>query len=342
MKKIYAVIIKEFKQIFRDKGMLPLIFVMPLIQLIILTNAATFEVKNISFYAVDYDNSPISREIISKYNGSPYFDFYGSSTNINYAENLMRLNKIKFILVIPDRFEKNLTIENKERIQFIINAIDGSTAGVINAYAFSILTDFKTNMDNNFNVKSNLYGINGQSAVNHYNWYNETQDYKFYMTPGILVILVTIIGMFLSAMSLAKEKEIGTIEQLNVSPVLKYELIIGKLIPVLIISLFELTFGIIVAKLFFGTPFRGGVINLYSLTVIYLIGVLSFGILISTIAETQQQAMFLSWFFMVVFILLSGIFTAVENMPLWAQTLTKFIPLSYYISSVRNILLKGA
>ncbi|MBP7654822.1 ABC transporter permease [Candidatus Dependentiae bacterium] len=344
MKKIITIIIKEFKQIFRDKGMLPLIFIMPVIQLVILSNAATYEVKNIKFYAVDYDKSGVSRDLITQFTRSSYFELAGHSTDLNEAENQLHLNNIDLIIVIRNDFEKNLTVSGIDNVQFIINAIDGSTAGIINSYAYSILSDFNDKYNDRLvpSSKNRKYETRNSAKINYTNWYNETLNYKTYMVPGILVILVTIIAMFLSAMSLAKEKEIGTIEQLNVSPILKHEMIIGKLIPVMTIGFIELSIGLIISKIAFGIPFRGSITDLYILTFIYLISILSLGILISIIAETQQQAMFLSWFFMVVFILLSGIFTSIESMPVWAQQITKFIPLSYYISSVRNILLKGS
>jgi len=162
------------------------------------------------------------------------------------------------------------------------------------------------------------------------------------MVPGILVILVSVIGMFLSAMSIAKEKELGTIEQLNVTPILKHQLIIGKLIPVLIIGLLEFSGGLLIAKFVFAIKIAGSVLLIYAYTTVFLIVMLAFGMLISTLVETQQQAMFLCWFFIVIFILLSGLFTPIESMPRWAQILTDFIPMKYFIQTLRAIILKGA
>ena len=173
-------------------------------------------------------------------------------------------------------------------------------------------------------------------------WYNPTLEYKNLMVPGILAVLVTMVGMFLSSMNIVREKEIGTIEQLNATPITKSEFIIGKLFPFWLISLVELAIGLIVGKVIFNIPMIGSLPLLFAFTSIYLLVMLGFGLLISTITHTQQQAMFISWFFLVVFILMGGLFTAIENMPPWAQKITWFNPVAYFIEVLRLVLLKGS
>jgi ABC-2 type transport system permease protein len=162
------------------------------------------------------------------------------------------------------------------------------------------------------------------------------------MVPGILIVLVTMIGAFLSAMNVVREKEIGTIEQLNVTPIRKYQFIIGKLLPFLVIALFELAFGLVIARVLFDIPMLGSLPLIFALATVYMLVVLGIGLLISTFTDTQQQAMFLAWFFMVVFILMSGLFTPIESMPPWAQELTRLNPVAYFIKIMRRVLLKGA
>ena len=174
------------------------------------------------------------------------------------------------------------------------------------------------------------------------NWYNPDLDYKTFMVPGILALLVTMIGTFLSSMNIVREKELGTIEQLNVSPIKKSHFILGKLIPFWVIALIELSLGLLVAKLLYDIPFRGSPLLLYGFVSLYMTVVLGIGLFISTITETQQQAMFISWFFLVIFIFLSGMFTAIENMPSWAQQLTYLNPVRYFIEAIRMIMLKGS
>lgn len=167
-------------------------------------------------------------------------------------------------------------------------------------------------------------------------------NYKIFMLPGILVILITIIGMFLSALNLVREKEMGTTEQINVTPIKKYQFIIGKLLPFWIIALFELTLGLVIGYYFFDVPVLGNISTLLLFASIYLFAVLGVGLFISTIASTQQQLMFVSFFFMLTFILMSGIFTPVESMPAWGQKINIINPFSYFIRVIRMILLKGS
>ena len=173
-------------------------------------------------------------------------------------------------------------------------------------------------------------------------WYNPVLEYKWYMAPGILAVLVTIIGMFMSGMNLVREKEIGTIEQLNVSPVRKHHFIIAKLVPFWIIALFDLAFGLLIAKIVFNLPIVGNLWLLFGLAGIYLISVLGIGLFISTVTEAQQQVMFVSFFFMMIFILMGGIFTPVESMPHWAEMADHLNPVYYFMRIMRMVILKGS
>ena len=340
MRTILVIIIKEIKQIFRDKGMLPLIFVMPFIQLIILANAVTFEIKNINFSVVDSDKTEASRNLISKFTANGFFKLYENAENTAFSEKSLYENKADISIIIPNNFEKNIITNSKLKLQILVNAIDGSRAQVVQGYATSIVNSFYNNY---LQLKKIPYNPETKTIeIVFSNWYNVPLNYKTIMVPGILVILVSIIGMFLASMSIAKEKEIGTIEQLNVTPILKYQLIIGKIAPVWLIGVMEFTIGLIVAVNAFDLTISGSIPLIYLFAGIYLVVMLAFGIIISTISDTQQQAMFLCWFFLVIFILLSGIFTPIDNMPDWAQMISKCIPLTYFIEALRNIMLKAS
>jgi ABC-2 type transport system permease protein len=173
-------------------------------------------------------------------------------------------------------------------------------------------------------------------------WYNPELNYFTYMVPGILVLLVTVISAFLSAMNIVREKEMGTIEQINVTPIKKYQFILGKLIPFWFIALFELAFGLILAKLVFDIPMLGSLGLIFFVAGVYLFVALGLGLLISTLTNTQQQSMFLTFFFMIIFILMSGLFTPVQSMPEWAQTINLANPIAYFIDVMRMVLLKGS
>jgi len=341
MRTILYIIQKEFLQVFRNKMMLPIIFVVPIVQLIILVNATTFEMKHIRISVVDLDLSGVSRKLASKFQGSPFYQIRHQSFSYKEAENEMKKGNINMILQIPSGFERKLMKENHAKIQFVINAINGQTAGLTNAYSTMILFDYNREVLLE-NLNPALFSGIRNIQMDYSYWYNPKLNYKTYMVPGILVLLVTIIGLLLSGMNIVREKEIGTIEQINVTPINKIQFIAGKLTPFWIIALFELAFGLAVGKLLFNIPMEGSLWLIFLSAAVYLFVILSFGLLISTITNTQQQSMLVSFFFMVVFILMSGLFTSIDSMPQWAQTLDKLNPLMYFIKIMRMVLLKGS
>ena len=343
MKTILFIIQKEFKQIFRNKSMLPIIFILPLMQLVILSNAASFEVKNIKFSYIDHDHSVASRELISKFQASNYFNIISEFPSKKEANLQMQKGNVDVILEIPIYFERNLIKQQSTNLSVSINAIDGASAGVSNVYITQIISGF------NQSIKTKLQTYNQGIIVQPENittipsfWYNKTLNYKTFMVPGILVLLVTMLSLFLSSMNIVREKEVGTLEQINVTPIKKHQFIIGKLFPFWVLGLVILTVGLLIAKVIFSVPILGNILLLYGFTAIYLILILGFGLFISNHTETQQQAMFIAWFFTVIFILMSGLFTPIESMPTWAQNVTYFNPIRYFVQVIRLVMLKGA
>jgi len=339
MRTIKYILQKEFIQVFRNRTMLPIIFVVPIVQLLILSFTATFEIKNINLYIVDQDNSPASREVIAKFSGSPFFTIVDRSEAYVLAEESLIKNRADQILQIPDGFEKDIISVRESSLQITTNAINGSAASLMNAYALNIIMDYNTSIIvEQFGLQKPPTPINISSAF----WYNPELDYFTYMVPGILVLLVTVISAFLSAMNIVREKEIGTIEQINVTPIKKYQFILGKLIPFWIIALAELAFGLLLAKLIFNIPMLGNLGLVFFVAGVYLLVALGLGLLISTLTNTQQQSMFLTFFFMIIFILMSGLFTPVQSMPEWAQFINNANPIAYFIDVMRMVLLKGS
>jgi len=321
--------------------MLPLIFGVPIIQLVVLVHAATLEMKSIDMYVVDKDLSSLSHKMVSKFEGSPFYNISGTSFSIKEANEAIEKNQADFILQIPSGFERDLMRENSAQVQLLVDGINGTAASLINAYSTSVIADFNRNIIVDLTQKPQVKDMNPIAIETSY-WYNPELNYKIYMLPGILVILVTIVSMFLAAMNIVREKEIGTIEQLNVTPIKKFEFIAGKLVPFLIIALFELAFGLAIGKIFFHIPMVGSIPLLFGFTLVYLLVVLGIGLFISTISSTQQQVMFIAFFFMLVFILMSGIFTPTESMPMWAQKVNIINPFYYFMRVIRMILLKGS
>ncbi len=342
MKTIGYIIQKEFKQIFRNKGMLPIIFILPLIQLIILSNAATFEIKNIKFSYIDNDNTSFSRALIDKFEASTYFNVVSNFHSEKIASFAMLKGEVDVILEIPRYFERDLLKDKKTDLLVIINAIDGATAGVENVYINQIVQRFNKNAQAELMQSTDLINTTKNiSSITSF-WYNETLNYKTFMVPGILVLLVTMITLFLSGMNIVREKEIGTLEQINVTPIKKHQFIIGKLFPFWVIGMGLLTIGLIIAKVLFNVPIVGSITLMYLYNSIYIMVILGMGLFISNFTDTQQQAMFISWFFVVIFILMSGLFTPIESMPKWAQHLTEFNPIKYFVEVMRMVMLKGA
>lgn len=343
MRTIFYIIQKEFIQIFRNRTMLPIIFIVPIVQLIVLVNAATLEMKQINMCVVDKDLSSTSRQMISKFQGSPFYHIKGAVFSFKEAESMLKKDEVDIILNIPQNFERTLVREGKSKIQIIVNAINGTAAGISNVYTTQILTGFNREIIQEWStlLPSGTVAPKTIQTTTSF-WYNPELNYKSFMVPAVLVLLVTIIGMFLSSMNLVREKELGTIEQINVTPIKKYQFIVGKLVPFLILALLELSFGLTVGKLLFNIPIVGNVAVLFLTAIVYLLVVLGLGLFLSTIAETQQQAMFVTYFFMIVFMMMSGVFTAVENMPDWAQKFNLINPIAYFMRAVRMILLKGS
>jgi len=339
VRTILFILQKEFRQIFRNRTMLPIIFAVPVVQLVILAYAVTFEIKNINLVVVDQDHSPQSRSLVSHFSAPPFYTLKGHAPEINQATEYLKNGTADQVLLIPSGFERDLVKDNKASLKLLTNAIDGSAAAIMNAYGLNIIMDFNQNL-----IVETFGGMsfNQPIQISYSYWFNPELNYTTYMVPGILVLLVTIIGMFLSSMNVVREKEIGTIEQINVSPIRKYQFVIGKLLPFWFIALFDLAFGLMLARLLFDIPIIGSVWLIFGVASVYLLAVLGIGLFISTLVHTQQQAMFIAWFFAVVFIMMSGLFTPVESMPTWAQKVNMINPIAYFIRVMRMIMLKGS
>ncbi|TCD47515.1 ABC transporter permease [Chlorobium sp. N1] len=341
MKVIGYLLQKEFLQIFRNRGMLPIIFIMPFIQLVILSNAATFDVRNVPFHLQDMDRTALSARLAEQFTGSGWFNLTGESFSERKSVERLVAGQANVSLVIPRDFEKELMTRGEAKVQLVINAEDGFSAGVIQAYSNDIVRSFNRTLSSVLPNGLSHSGV-GEIVVKSSAWYNPELVYSDYMVPGILVVLVTLVGLFLSGMNVVREKEIGTIDQINVTPMRRYQFITGKLLPFWIIGLGELTLGLVIARLGFHVPMLGSYAVVYLVAAIYMLVVLGMGLLISTLTDSQQQAMFIAWFFMVIFTLMSGLFTSIESMPHWAQNLTMANPVRHFVDIMRRVMLKGA
>jgi ABC-2 type transport system permease protein len=329
---------KEFKQIFRNKAILRIAIIMPIMQFLILPQAANYEFKNINLVVVDNDHSSYSRQMIEKVLGSGYFRLAAYAASYKEAYTYIETDKADIVLEIPPHFERNLVRENSQKVLLAVNAINGTKAGLGGGYLAQILGDFNKDILLELSPGSGSAGLSIASTQ----WFNSDYNYKLFLIPGILALLVTMVGGFLTSLNIVREKEVGTIEQINVSPISKRDFILGKLIPFWILAIIVFSNGLILGYLIYDIVPVGSLLLLYFFVSVYLLAVLGLGLLISTFCETQQQAMFFMFFFMMVFVLMSGLFTPIESMPNWAQWITEFNPVKYLIQVIRMVMLKGS
>ncbi len=331
----------EVLHVVRDRATLVQIVVLPLIQLLILSNVATFAIKRSPVYVVDFDRSSTSRGLVSRLGASGLFDVVGQSSAPAIANDAMLRGTVTLVVTIPQDFESTLTRTGTAPLHLDVNSEKGSAAGIVQSYVAQILQSYSEELTAERGQAAGTRKV-GRIETVFRGWYNPTLNYKHYMVPGILVALVTMIGTLLTAQNIAREKEMGTLEQLNVTPITKAEFITAKLLPFWVLALLDLALGLLVAHFVFGVPVRGSLLLLFASAGVYLVVALAIGLWISTLVETQQQAMFVSFFVLMIYLLMSGLFTPVDSMPHWVQLLSELNPVRHFVTIARAILIKGA
>jgi len=342
MKTLRVLLRKEFRQIFRNKMILRMIIAMPIVQLLIMPLAADFEIKNINISIVDHDHSTFSQHLINDIVASGYFRLNDYSDSFNESFNEFQTDKSDLVLEIPEDFERNIVRENNASLFIAVNAINGTKASIGSGYLSGIINNYNNDIRTTWLEPSRQVDA-PVIEITSINWFNPLLNYPFFMVPGILVILVTMVGSYMCALNIVKEKELGTIEQINVTPIRKHIFILGKLIPFWVIGNIVFTIGLFgVARLVYQIVPAGSLLVMYSFLSVYLVALLGIGLLISTYSNTQQQAMSLAFFCMMVFILMSGLFTSVDSMPEWAKMISRVNPVTYFIDVMRMVILKGS
>lgn len=339
MKRLVFLLKKEFRQIVRNPFMLRAIIMVPLLQMLLLVPAITFEIKRLDLAVTDNDRSPASRELVARLTGSSFFRTTAAPLSFSDAEALLFSGKADMVLVIPDDFSEGLAGIGKPRLQVLVDAVNSTQAMLGWSYFTSIVRDY--NMDVVRARGAVPAEIPGISASPRY-WYNPTLNYKYFMLPGVLVILIIAIGLMLAGLNLVKEVETGTLEQINVTPVRKWEVIVSKVIPFFILGLLDLALGLTVGWIAFNIPFEGSILLFFACSAIFLVAVLGMALFFSTLVSNRQQYLFVAFFFTMIFILMSGIFTPSESMPRWAQQFNWVNPVAYLMRINRMVMLKGA
>jgi ABC-2 type transport system permease protein len=345
VRTVFFLVRKEFLQIFRDRTTVFQIFMIPVVQLLVLANAATFDVKQVAMLVVDQDRTTVSTGLVQRLEAGRQFKvlrYEGSDAGVDHA---LLDREVTAVLHIPRRFEEDLVRRRRAPVQLVLNAEEGATAGIVQSYANAILASYAAELDRT------LPAARGRSSaaprvssldLRTQRWFNPTRNYKHWMVPALMVSLTTIIGLLLTAQNITRENELGTLEQLNVTPMTKVQFIAAKLIPFWLLSLLIFSIGLAIGKLVFGIPMRGNLLLVYLAAAVYLIVVLGLGLWISTITRTQQQAMFVAFFVILIFLLMSGLFTPVDSMPEWAQRVAEANPVKHFVSIMRAVLMRGA
>jgi ABC-2 type transport system permease protein len=345
MRTIFFLVRKEFLQIFRDHTTVFQIFMIPVVQLLVLANAATFDVKRVAMLVVDEDRTTVSAGLVQRLMAGRQFRvvrYEGSDASVGRA---LLDREVTAVLHIPPRFEEDLVRRGRAPVQLVLNAEEGATAGIVQSYANAILASYAAELDRTLPGVRMGPAAGARAApldLRTRRWYNPTRNYKYWMVPALMVSLTTIIGLLLTAQNITRENELGTLEQLNVTPMTKVQFIAAKLIPFWILSLVIFSLGLAIGKLVFGIPMRGNLLLVYLAAAVYLIVVLGLGLAISTVTRTQQQAMFVAFFVILIFLLMSGLFTPVDSMPEWAQRVAEANPVKHFVSIMRAVLMRGA
>jgi ABC-2 type transport system permease protein len=304
--------------------------------LLILPQAANFEINHLNICFVDHDKSETSARFAKKITSSGYFVLTDYRNTYQEALYEVERDDADVVLEIPNDFEKNILTNNFSKIYIAINTVNGVKGSIGVSYLTQIINDFCSNLS------QNTVQLSPKISISSVNRYNPHLRYKDYMVPGLLVMLVTLMAGFLTALNAVSEKEQGTIEQLNVTPLSKKAFVLGKIIPFWCLSYISMTIGLILAYFVYGLSSAGPLWLIYMFAALYIMTFTSLGFVISNYSSSQQQAMFTTFFFLIIFLLLSGLFTPIGSMPQWAKYITYANPVRYFIEFVRMVFMKGS
>ena len=332
---------KEFKQMMRNI-ILPIVFVLlPLAMVNMVPRAATQEVKNLKISIIDNDHTTWSHRLVQKMAASQYFNLYAEAPSYSKALEGVEAGKADFVIEIEPHFERNLMREGVSQVMISANAVNGVKAGLGSSYLVQIIADYSAQLREEMGLSAQGVSMAHYDVVPRY-LYNATLDYKPFMVPGLLAMLMILLVGFLPALNIVGEKEKGTIEQINVTPVGKFEFIFSKLIPYWCVGLIVLAYSMALAYVIYGQVPVGSLWSIFLFATVFILIVSSMGLIVSNYSDTTQQAALVMFFFLVIFILLSGLITPVSSMPMWARCITYVNPLRYFIEALRSIYLKGS
>lgn len=337
VRRVLALARAEVLHVVRDRVTLGQVLVVPIVQLLVLVHAATFVLRDTPTWVVDQDGSRVSRGLVARLAASGHFEVVGVSASPADGEERLLSGEAALVLGLPPGLARSLARDGHGVVELQLDAARGTAAAVGRGYAAAVLAD----------VGREIAAERGEPPaprielrVRH--WYNPGLDYRHYMVPGLLVALVTLVGTVLAAQSVARENELGTLEQLRVTPLARSELIAAKLLPLWVLGMVDFAVGLAVGRLAFGVPLRGDLTALFAAAAVYLVVALAIGLFVSSVAETQQQAMFVAFFVLNVYLLLSGLLTPIDAMAPWVEVASRANPVRWFVALSRDVLVRGA
>jgi ABC-2 type transport system permease protein len=340
LERIRRMLVKEFLQLSRDPRMKAVIFAVPIVQSLIFGYAVTTDVRNVATAIYDLDRSPESRELVARFTGSGYFEAVAFPRDGEEIERLVDGGRVQAVIAMNPGFGAAIRRGGTSSLQVIVDGTDSNTASLVLTYASRVAGSWSES------IMIERVGRSGGKVekpleMQSRSWFNPNLESRNFYVPGVVALLVTLITLMLTSMAIVREKEVGTIEQIVVTPIRQYEFIIGKSIPFALIAFVDVILVTMVAVFWFRIPILGSGLLLLAATGVYLLSTIGIGLFISTVSRTQQQAMMATFFFFIPAILLSGFMFPIANMPQAVQYATYLNPLRYFLVIIRGIFLKG-
>lgn len=339
--RIKQMLIKEFLQMLRDPRMRAIIFGMPVIQLVVMAFAMTTDVIDIRSAVLDMDKTLLSRELISKFTAGGYFQFIKSAASQKEIAGLLDRGEVRAVIYIPSGFEETIKNGSTAPVQVLTDGTDSNTTAIVQGYAGRIIQDFSNKKLDEQIQKQGMKPMTRLVETTERAWFNENQESRYFFVPSLIAVMLFIFSLLLTSIGIVKEKEIGTIEQVMVTPIRKIEFILGKTIPYIITGYISMTIMLVVAFFVFDIVVKGNIFLFYLLSGLYLFGNMGIALIISASSSTQQQAMLTSFLILMPCVMLSGFMFPIKNMPNIVQYATWVNPMRWYLEILRGIVMKN-
>ncbi|HEX2952566.1 MAG TPA: ABC transporter permease [Bacillota bacterium] len=339
--RLLSIAKKEFIQIRRDRSILPIIFILPIVQVIIFGYVATTDIRSIPFGVYDPHPSQASRELINRFTDSGYFKLVGEAERMDDLGHWLDQGKASVGLILRSDYAKAINAGQTAKLEVLLDGTDSNSASIAQNYIATILTNYSTKIAYKRLQRAGLTMESDPVDLRTRVWYNPELRATNYMVPGVIAMILMMITVMLTSLTIVKERERGTLEQLLVTPIKPWELVVGKLLPFPLIGLVQVLLIVTVGALWFNVPIHGSLLLLFGLSLVFIFSTLGWGLLISAVTQNQQQSMMISMFFTILNMLLSGFMTPISNMPVAIQWSTYILPGRYFLEIVRGIFLKS-